>query len=409
MTADNSTDLAPRSKPAKPEGCPLFPHRAGYWAKKIRGKLHYFGERWHDDTEAAAALTSGLDEYEKQKEALHAGRKPREETDALTVKELVNQFLAEKDAAVESGELSPRTKQDYKDATDLIVSNFGKGRLVADLGPDDFAALRKKLAKKWRPHRVGKTIQCVRSVFKYGFDSDLIDRPVRFGPGFDRPSKKTMRLHKAKRGAKLFTADELRRMIDAAPVQLKAMLLLAANAGLGNSDCGNLPLTALDLDAGWLDFPRPKTGVGRRAALWPETVAALRAVLEKRPKPKTAEDAGLVFITRYGYSWAKDVADSPITKETRKLLNSLGIGGKRNFYCVRHVFRTVADEAKDQPAADYIMGHESPHMSTVYRERISDARTVYRERISDARLKAVTDHVRAWLFGPEGDTGSKAQ
>jgi hypothetical protein len=25
---------------------------------------------------------------------------------------------------------------------------------------------------------------------------------------------------------------------------------------------------------------------------------------------------------------------------------------------------------------------------------------VYRERISDARLKAVTDHVHAWLFPP---------
>jgi hypothetical protein len=25
--------------------------------------------------------------------------------------------------------------------------------------------------------------------------------------------------------------------------------------------------------------------------------------------------------------------------------------------------------------------------------------SVYRETISDARLKAVTDHVRAWLFG----------
>jgi hypothetical protein len=47
----------------------------------------------------------------------------------------------------------------------------------------------------------------------------------------------------------------------------------------------------------------------------------------------------------------------------------------------------VADEAKDQPAADYIMGHEVPHMSSVYRETISDE-----------RLKAVTDHVRAWLF-----------
>jgi hypothetical protein len=33
------------------------------------------------------------------------------------------------------------------------------------------------------------------------------------------------------------------------------------------------------------------------------------------------------------------------------------------------------------------MGHEVPHMSSVYRETISDE-----------RLRAVTDHVRAWLF-----------
>jgi hypothetical protein len=34
------------------------------------------------------------------------------------------------------------------------------------------------------------------------------------------------------------------------------------------------------------------------------------------------------------------------------------------------------------------MGHEIPHMSSVYRETISDE-----------RLRAVTDHVRGWLFG----------
>ena len=54
---------------------------------------------------------------------------------------------------------------------------------------------------------------------------------------------------------------------------------------------------------------------------------------------------------------------------------------------MRHTFRTVADEAKDQPAADFIMGHETPHMSSVYRETISDA-----------RLKAVSDYVRVWVF-----------
>jgi hypothetical protein len=36
------------------------------------------------------------------------------------------------------------------------------------------------------------------------------------------------------------------------------------------------------------------------------------------------------------------------------------------------------------------MGHESTHMSSVYRERISDE-----------RLRAVVDHVHAWLFAPE--------
>jgi integrase len=73
----------------------------------------------------------------------------------------------------------------------------------------------------------------------------------------------------------------------------------------------------------------------------------------------------------------------------RKLLNKLGINGHRNLYTLRHTFRTIADLARDQPAADFIMGHESPHMSTHYRERISDE-----------RLRAVTGPVRAWLLPP---------
>jgi hypothetical protein len=98
----------------------------------------------------------------------------------------------------------------------------------------------------------------------------------------------------------------------------------------------------------------------------------------------------LYFITKYGLPWAKDAPDSPVSKEVSKLLHKLGFNGHKGlgFHTLRHVFRTVADEAKDQPATDFIMGHESPHLSSVYRETISNA-----------RLKAVTDYMRNWLFG----------
>jgi integrase len=201
-----------------------------------------------------------------------------------------------------------------------------------------------------------------------------------------------MLLNRARRGPQLFTAEEIRRMLDAAGVQLKAMILLAINAGLGNADCGKLPLAAVNLETGWVTYPRPKTGVGRRFPLWPETVAALRAVLAERPAPARAEHAGLVFVIKGGGSWHRGGSrtDSPVSAEMRRLLNRLGISKGRNFYTLRHTFRTVADEAKDQPAADYIMGHEVAQMSSVYRESISDA-----------RLRAVVDHVRLWLFSPE--------
>src|SRR5262249_29444455 len=202
--------------------------------------------------------------------------------------------------------------------TDLLVGHFGKKRPVADLQPDDFTGLRKKMAKRLGPYRLGNTIQSIRSVFKYGYESSLIPVPVRFGPGFKKPNKKTIRLHRAAGGPKLFTAEEIRHMVDTAGTPLKAMILLGINCGFGNSDCGNLPAFALDLENGWVYFRRPKTGVNRRAALWAETRDAIAEALKCRPNAKDVSDAGLVFITQRGYSWAKEVADSPVTKETRK-------------------------------------------------------------------------------------------
>lgn len=314
------TSSVPQSKPAKPHpDFPLFPHATGRWAKKIRGKLHYFGP-WVDPEGA-------LKKYLEQRDALHSGRKPRPDPQALTVKDLANAFLNHKQAQVDSRELAPQTWTNYKAAADLLVGHLGKTRIIADLGPNDFAPLRLKMARKWGAVHIRDFVQRIRSIFKYADDSGLVDRPVRFGPAFKGPSRKTLRM---------FEAAEIRRLLDAAGLQLKAMILLGINGGFGNADCGKLPLAALKQDTGWVHFPRPKTGIDRRCPLWLETVTALRAVLAKRPEPKDPADASLVFITKYGFSWAKDTYDNPITKEMRKLLDSLCINGNRNFWSSRH-------------------------------------------------------------------------
>jgi integrase len=350
--------------------------------------MHYFGP-WSD-------ADGALKKYLAEKDALHAGRSPRPDAGEFTVKAMVNAFLIQKQALMHAGELSPRTWAEYKGATDLLIAHLGKQRLVSDVGPDDFTKLRAKMADRWGKTRLLNVIQYVRSVFKHAYDSNLIASPVRFGPGFKRPSKKTLRLERAAKGLRMFEAEEIRRMLGAANVHLKAMILLGINCGFGNADCGTLKRSALDLAGGWVNHPRPKTGIERRCPLWPETIEALRESLAKRPTPKDPDDEDLVFITQRGGSWYKEVADSPISKETRKLLDELGINGHRSFYALRHGFETIGGEAKDQVAVNSIMGHVDTTMAGTYRERISDE-----------RRRAVTDHVRAWLW-PAADATKAA-
>jgi integrase len=371
----------PTGKAAKPyPDYPLFLHATGQWAKRIKGKVYYFGK----DADLALA------KYLKEKDALYAGKKPRDQAEGLTVKWLCNKFLTFKESLVESGELTQRSWDDYKAACDLVVEHFGKGRLVDDLESDDFAGLRKKMAKKWGPVTLTNVIQRIRVIFNYAHDERLVEREVIYGQNFKRPSRKTIRLDKARKGLKLFTAEEVRRLLDAAPVHLKAMLLLGINAGLGNADVGGLRLSHLDLEQGWLDFPRVKTGIPRRAKLWPETVLALREALARRAEPKDAKDADMIFITKYGLPWARNTSDQVVAKEFGKLLRRLGMNGRsgRGFYTLRHTYRTTADATLDQPAVDWSMGHEAKHMASVYRQAIGDA-----------RLEAVAVYVQRWLFG----------
>lgn len=376
---------------------PLFRHRNGQWAKKICGRLVYFG------TDASAALSKYLDE----KDELYAGRVPRARGQSVTLAELVNRFLDHKRNRMAAGELTGRTWQDYYRMVERLIDFFGRSRPVLSFVPEDFDRFRAKLSETRGPVAISKSIITTRVIFKWAFDNDLIVRPVRFGTLFTKPPKKVLRKAKRESGSRVFDADDLRKLIDAAKPTMRAMVLVGINCGFGQSDIANLPIDAIDLDAGWIDFPRPKTETLRRCPLWPETVEALKAALARRHEPKHEVDARLAFLTSRGQRWIRQGQHKEtealywgdfIASEFAKVAKRLGVKRRGSFYCLRHTFRTVADVSKDQPAIDCIMGHTRGDMAEEYRERISDD-----------RLRAVADTVRAWLFAPQTTRKPAAQ
>ncbi len=85
--------------------------------------------------------------------------------------------------------MSPRSFADYERTTNLIVKHYGKTKPLVDIRQDDFASLRDKMAKRLGPVSLGNEINRIRIAFRFAFEMGLVDIQVRFGPGFERPSK----------------------------------------------------------------------------------------------------------------------------------------------------------------------------------------------------------------------------
>ena len=382
--------MVPKSTRASAQGKPRFPlwlHSTGQWACKRRGKYFYFGS----DKDAALA------EFLRVKDDIEAGRpiRPTETAaEGLTLADLCEHFMRAKETALETGELSRRSFDDYHATCKEVVDHFGGQIVVAEIRPADLLTLKSKWAKRWGVNKLGNEIARTRVVLNFAYQNDLIDRPVKLGD-FKRPAKAAYRRRRAEVGPRLFTPQELRGLLATAGDQLKAMILLGLNAGFGNHDCASLPIGAVDWNGGWIDHARPKTGIARRVPLWAETLEALRVVKDARKPPKSPENAKLLFLTKRGGPWHHDDESgrrAPLSAEFRKLLTKAGIYRPgASFYSLRHCFQTVAESTGDNVAIKRVMGHADGSMSDTYREAFPDE-----------RLRRVVDAVRSWLK-PSGD------
>jgi len=425
------------AKPIAPRpGFPLQAYDNGQWGKKIKGVRRYFGS-WRDDSSGADAE----DRYHIERRYWEAGLVPPTRGGAAipsagaTLDHICKLFLDRELERCRRGKISESHFLDIDRAIKAMLDHFGRSRVCLSIRPDAWAGFRDELESKLGPDALDRYIKAVRSCSKWAVANEHLPTPLKFGDAFPTVPlavKEAARRRRAQdHGEKLFGRDEIRRILDACEPQLRAMFLLAINAGFTQADCAALPRAAVDLDAGIIDFDRVKTGIQRYVTLWPETVAALAAVQPIRPtvnadrfaeavrawqrRKPTGEKAieqwerekpdwdRLVFLSTNGTPWCEarpklDHHGRPASVSHHDLVgiefaNVLdGLGLKRpgvSFAAGRHTFRSIAGEHPDAEAVKWIMGHSQEGMSRWY---------VHKNERMLARLRAVTDMARAQLF-----------
>lgn len=187
-----------------------------------------------------------------------------------------------------------------------------------------------------------------------------------------RMPREIVRMRGAPPFRRVWTACEIRRLLDRCCAQMRSLILLGINLGYGNRDCARL--LPRHISTSVVDAPRHKTGADRRGWLWPETVRALEAC----PPP---------FVNRRGRPIVVDGNDY-LRPRLVRLLQSCGIKPNgRGFYSFRRAYRTAVDSHWDKPAIDLTMGHTTPGMGARYVAWIDDD-----------RLCAVSLHARSKLL-----------
>jgi integrase len=396
MANSNRTKDSPKARKPLRTSDKLTPRRSdGRWCKHYKD-IHGNWKWWY----GRGSEQEALDEWNRVKVDLLAGREPDplpSSPDAVvTMARLVNEFLHHKKQRVESGELVALTWQQYKHVGEMLVKSqdgstgyFDRDLPAAKVRPEHFQELRARLARKYGPVALGTRIQIVRMIFKYGRKKGLLTKDIDYGDEFNRPSKKALRTARNERGNQCFESQQIKALLAKAEPHMKAMILLAINGGLGNTDLAMLTEEPFDLNNGWLNYPRRKTQVFRRIPLWPETVKAVREAIKARRPAKDPADAELLFIGKLGSSYMSDTGGHRIAHEFEDLCEDAGVTG-RAFYDLRRSFATIADNlSRDKDGVKAIMGHVPES---------EDMLDLYRQGFFDERLRSVVEHVHGWLF-----------
>ena len=362
---------------SRPQGSPLTPTDRG-WVARINGRPRWIcGAKPH-------ALALAI--YHRKAAVLTAGRAlmplaPSNPTARPTLHWMLNKWLDQKLADAEAGELQHRTFGQYRRSCRAIDKIAGT-QIVAEITPDWTQELYNRIRAVHSVDSAKRAISHLQTAVRHAEDMRWVsgvtlgNTLVKKLIGKGRPTMKF----------KLFTGPQIRQLLTASlrgirstdgrgrssKLQLHAMILLALNGGYGATELSELTRSVIDLDNAKIDHARGKTGASHVVPLWPETVAALRRVMDLK-----LHDT-LVFLTREENPWTRvlvkregkkitPIGIDNVNERYQELCESIGLRIKgQGFYKLRHLHATTADAAGDSHATYTLMGHQLPGAKSHY-------------------------------------------
>jgi integrase len=409
------------NKPQKPRpDFPLFAHNNGQWAKKVKGKMYFFGS-WKDDPKGDAAVKELAERLPGVLAGTDHFRHLATTKGGMTVGELMGRYIAQRRIDLGAGTLSGNTFGYYCTELEWFVEWAKTGTPVASLRPEHFAGYVTHLieTRKCKSHARKRVVATIKTMFRWGAGNGLCPLP-NFGTSFKAPSttKEALRKEKVRAGEedhldRIVNGEEIDKLLNLSQPNMKAIILLGINCGLGPADIGRLRWR--NIKAGcMLVYPRPKTGNQRIGYLWTKTQKALERVkMLKHTAEAYAKDGdnALVFITKKRQAYFRE---EPIIENGKtvgmRIANAVSITFCRtvkkaalkgvSFYRLRHTFKTLGKRARDRDALNLCMGHKTNSVEEGY-----DHEQIPFKRVIRVARKV---HRRLWPK-PRKQTGASGQ
>lgn len=247
--------------------------------------------------------------------------------------------------------LSPRTIHEY----DRVSTAFGEFLSLPEI---DLASLRAADVRRWllgrslKPASVAAYVRALRAFSRwcareYGIAEPLAGlRPPRVDPT----------------PVAVFTTEQLRALLDAAPMHLAYVITLLAETGLRVSEAVAVNLD--DIADGWLLVRRGKGGRPRRVPVSGLLTRATEVYLAQVRPPLAQPRSERLLVNSYGIGWTP----SAVRLALRRLGRRAGIEGVRvSPHTFRHQFaHDVAFAGGSLIALRDVLGHHSVTMVERY-------------------------------------------